>query len=105
MDIDHTAADELERRTAALAQQMGVTARTLEFPEFLGECAGRDYAECGNTLAAALGVLRRRMVERAQFVEALGARIGGSSRAIADVDLALADRLRMRGREYPKSGF
>ncbi|WP_336880751.1 hypothetical protein [Rhodococcus globerulus] len=105
MDIDHTATDELERRTAALAQQMGVTARTLEFAEFSGECAGRDYVECGNTLAAALGGLRIRMVERAQFVEALGARIGSSTRAIADVDLGLADQLRMNSREYPKSGF
>ncbi|MFE4501428.1 hypothetical protein ACFRFQ_16340 [Rhodococcus sp. NPDC056743] len=105
MNIDRTATDELERRTAALAQQMGVTARTLEFPAFSGECAGRDYVECGNRLAAALGVLRMRMVERAQFVEALGARIGSSSRAIADVDLGLADQLRMHGREYPKSGF
>jgi hypothetical protein len=50
-------------------------------------------------------MLRMRMVERAQFVEALGARIGSSSRAIADVDLRLADQLRMHGREYPKSGF
>lgn len=105
MEIDHTATDELERRTAALAQQMGVTARTLEFPEFSGECAGRDYAACGSALAAALGVLRKRMVERAQFVEALGARIGSSSRAIADVDLELADHVRMHGHEYPKSGF
>lgn len=95
MDIDHIAAQEWERRVAALAQQARSTAEGLGSPEFSGSCAGRDYVEDGDALAAALDGLRVRVLDRAQFIGNLGARIGDSARAIADVDRESADRLRV----------
>lgn len=105
MDIDHVATDELEHRCGAVAQQMSTTASALEFPEFSGAGAGRDYTECGNALAGALDGLRRRMVDRAQFIEDLGIRIGGSARAIVDIDEELIGSLRSADRMSPDSRF
>lgn len=102
MDIDHTAAQEWESRVAALAQQARSTAEGLGSPEFSGSCAGRDYTELGDALAAALGGLRVRMLDRAQFIGDVGARIGDSSRAIADIDRELADRMRAAIRGGPE---
>ncbi|MCJ0905093.1 hypothetical protein [Rhodococcus sp. ARC_M6] len=97
MEIDHSATDELERRTMAAAHQLSVAAGMLASPAFSGSCAGRDYVEYGRALAEALDGLQVRITERALFLEDLGTRIGDSSRTVVEIDRDFAARLRSVG--------